>query len=1153
MNLLNYIKSLFIALLLISGNSYSQENLYQFIHLNNDDGLSQNTVTSICQDQFGFIWLATFNGLNRYDGYEIVTFLNNEKDTTSLSYNDIEVVFNDSKGRLWVGTFGGGVNIFDHKKQNFIRFFFNPADSSSISSNDITDIFENPTGTIWIGTPNGLNRYNEEKNNFKRYQHKPNDTNCISSNLISCIHSSSPNHLWIGTKGGGLNKLDLITNHFTYFTKSQGNTIKDDKIWSLHEDAKGRLLIGGEKEALTIYNQNTNTFKYYGYTTKELTNQGENLVRSIIPGYNDDLWIGSDGGGLYQLNHTLHYFREYRYNISKPEGLANNSVSKLFKDKQEMLWIGMIDHGVDRINLNQKKFYRLNYNQDPQKGLKNNGVSAIFEDSEGNYWIATDGGLTKSNNQLNAFTHFNEKYNDPTTINNNAVVSLQELKNGEIWIGTYLGGINIYNKKTKAFRYLTSDSNNPNSLSNNFVRSIYEDNSGLIWIGTMGGGLNSYNPKTGSFTRFLSDDDEESGIKAANITSILPDKKERLYIATYGDGLIVYDKSTGTSNSFTTNLLNKNSISNNQVVSLLFDSDSTLWVGTTNGLNAFNTNTQAFTKFFRADGLSDNYISAIVEDNHKNLWISTNNGLTKFNIHNKETKTYYKEDGLQGKEFNLNSSLASHNGLLFFGGSNGITYFNPDSIQDYVLEPDIQFTELSVLGQTINSDDTLNNKVILTEPVYQAKTITLSFEEPVFTIHFSGFLFNSVGTTKYAYRLSDIDSTWFDLGTSNFITFHKFPFGKHHLEVRATNSEGNWSKQTKSILINYQAPFWKTSLFKTLLILLLASSILLLNFWRNQRNRKQKRLLEKMVHEKTIDLQEINLLLEEKQAEMEVQQEEIVTQRDLTYEQNIQILKQNEELEMHHKNLESLIEARTKELIAAKEQAENADKLKTAFLANMSHEIRTPMNAILGFLELLDNEGYSKEQRTYFKKIINSSGHTLLNLIDDIIDIAKIESGQISIHNSSFSLKSLFEELYSIYAKKVAEDNPNITLFIDSLTDVVINSDRLRINQVLINLLDNALKFTESGSIHFGYQIKNNKILCFVKDTGIGVSKEDQLSIFDRFRKVETKSSKLFRGAGLGLAISKHIVLLLGGTIWIESEPGLGSVFYFVIPLPHKT
>ncbi|MFA6403539.1 MAG: two-component regulator propeller domain-containing protein [Salinivirgaceae bacterium] len=1151
MNLLNYIKYLLIALLLIASNCYSQENLYQFIHLNNEDGLSQNTVTSVCQDQYGFIWLATFNGLNRYDGYHIVTFFNNENDSTSLSYNDIEILFNDSKGRLWVGTFGGGVNIFNHTTQHFNRYIFNPADNNSISSNDVTDIFENPKETIWIATLNGLNRFNEESTNFTRYQNKPNESNCISSNLISCIHSNNPKHLWIGTKDGGLNKLDLITNQFTFFNKAQGNTIKDDKIWSLHEDTKNRVLIGGEKEALTIYNQNNHTFKYYGYTHEQLTNQGENLVRSIVPGVGDDFWIGSDGGGLYQLNHTLNYFREYRYDISKGEGLANNSVSKLFKDKHDMLWIGMIDHGVDRINLHQKPFYHITYNQNPTKGLKNNGVSAILEDSEGNYWIATDGGLTISNDQLNSFTHFNEKYNDQTTINNNAVVSLQELKNGEIWTGTYLGGINIYNKKTKTFRYLTSDSNNPNSLSSNFVRSIYEDNAGLIWIGTMGGGLDSYNRKTGSFNHYLTS--EKDSIKSTNIMCILPDKNEHLYIAAYGDGLIVYDKSSGTSTSYTASSKHKNSISSNQVTCLLFDTDSTLWIGTVNGLNAFNTKTQTFTNYFKPDGLSDNLISAMVEDRHKNLWISTSNGITKFNIQNKETKKYYKDDGLQGKEFNLNSSLASNNGLLFFGGFNGITYFNPDSIHGYILEPEIQFTELSVIGQTITLGDTFNNKIVLTEPIYKAQTITLSYEEPFFTIYFSGFLFNSVGKTNYAYRLPDTDTTWFDIGTTNYITFHKFPYGKHRLEVRATNSEGSWSKNTKSIIINYQAPFWKTLLFKALLILLLASSLLLFNFLRNQRNRKQKRLLEKTVHEKTTDLQEINLLLEEKQAEMEVQQEEIVTQRDLTFEQNQQILKQNEELEMIHKNLEKLVEERTKELVEAKEQAEKGDELKTAFLANMSHEIRTPMNAILGFLEILDNEEYSKEQRIYFKKIINSSGHTLLNLIDDIIDIAKIESGQITLHNSTFSLMSLFEELHSIYTKKITEDNPNLNLYIDSLKDIVINSDKLRIKQVMINLLDNAIKFTESGSIHFGYQIKNNKILCFVKDTGIGVSKEDQTLIFDRFRKIETKNSKLFRGAGLGLAISKHIILLLGGSIWIESQPGLGSTFYFIIPLPHES
>jgi signal transduction histidine kinase/ligand-binding sensor domain-containing protein len=1149
MNLLNHTKTVLIAFLLISGNCFGQENLYQFIHLNNENGLSQNTVTSICQDEYGFIWLATFNGLNRYDGYNIVPFFNRENDTTSLSYNDIEVLFNDSKGRLWVGTFGGGANIFEHKTQQFIRYIFDPTDSSSISSNDITDIFENPKGTIWIATQNGLNRFNEQENNFTRYVHNTIDKNGISSNLISCLYSNNPTHLWIGTQGGGLNKLDLTTNQFTYYTKSQGNTINDDKIWSLYEDDKGRLLIGGEKEALTIYNQNNNTFKYYGYSHEQLTNQGENLVRSIVPGLGDDIWIGSDGGGLYQLNHTLRYFREYRNNITKREGLENNSITELYKDKQDMLWIGLIDHGVDRINLYQKPFYHLNYNLDPNKGLKNNGVSAIIKDSEGIYWIATDGGLTTSNDKLNTFAHFNERYNDRNTINNNAVVSLKELKNGEIWIGTYLGGINIYNKKSKTFRYLTSDNNNSNSLSSNFVRCFYEDSDGLIWVGTMGGGLNSYNAKTDSFSRFLTGNEGPNAIKSTNVMCIVADKNGDLYIADYGIGLVVYNKTTGVFNSYNFNSKDKKSISNNQVTSLFFDSDSTLWVGTANGLNAFNTKTKTFTKFFKSDGLSDNFISTIIEDRHKNLWISTNNGITKFNIRNKEARTYVKEDGIQGKEFNFNCGLASTDGWLLFGGYNGVTYFNPDSIQDHVLEPEIQFTDLYILGQRVKLGDTINKRIILKEPIYQAQDITLSFEEPVFTLYFSGFLFNSVGKTHYAYRLIDTDTNWIDLGTTNYITFHKFPFGLHQLEIRATNSEGTWSQKTKSILISYKAPFVKTLFFKAILLVLAISLLLVISYGRNRRNRKQKALLEKMVLEKTFDLQEINVLMEEKQAEMEVQQKEIVAQHDLTQVQNLQILKQNEELEMHRKNLEILVEERTKELLEAKEHAEKADELKTAFLANMSHEIRTPMNAILGFLEIMDNKEYSKEERIYFKKLINNSGHTLLNLIDDIIDIAKIESGQINISCTSFNLKSLFEELLLIYTKKAAEVSPNVNLVTDPFVEILVNSDKLRINQVMINLLDNAIKFTESGYVHFGYQIKETEILFFVKDTGIGISKEDQEYVFDRFRKIETKSSKLYRGAGLGLAISKHIVLLLDGNIWVVSEPGLGSTFYFTIPL----
>ena len=272
------------------------------------------------------------------------------------------------------------------------------------------------------------------------------------------------------------------------------------------------------------------------------------------------------------------------------------------------------------------------------------------------------------------------------------------------------------------------------------------------------------------------------------------------------------------------------------------------------------------------------------------------------------------------------------------------------------------------------------------------------------------------------------------------------------------------------------------------------------------------------------------------------------------FEQNEEIFAQKDELENHQKNLEQIVDDRTRDLKIAKEKAEESDKLKSAFLANMSHEIRTPMNSIMGFADLLCEPDLDEKTKKMLTTHINSSTDTLLKLIDDIIDIAKIESGQLSINKCECSIKELFNKLAPIYFdKKTALEKEHIEVFINQPdNDEIFYTDPLRLHQVLINLTNNALKFTEKGTIEIGYNTSNKNgtdvITFYVKDTGIGISEEEKKIIFKRFSKIENKKQKLYRGAGLGLAICTNLIKLLGGELWVESEKDKGSAFYFSLP-----
>jgi signal transduction histidine kinase/CheY-like chemotaxis protein len=289
----------------------------------------------------------------------------------------------------------------------------------------------------------------------------------------------------------------------------------------------------------------------------------------------------------------------------------------------------------------------------------------------------------------------------------------------------------------------------------------------------------------------------------------------------------------------------------------------------------------------------------------------------------------------------------------------------------------------------------------------------------------------------------------------------------------------------------------------------------------------QKILLENKVKLRTNELYSANTLLKENQEEITLQ---------------------NEELSKHRNHLELLVKDRTDELENARRKAIESDKLKSSFLANMSHEIRTPMNAIVGFASLLGSNDLSNEKKEEYIEIIKNNSELLLVLINDILEISLIEANQIKINKSLFEVNAILRELENYFqlrnTKKI-----DLRFIIENIkTKVAINSDPIRFRQVMTNLLSNALKYTETGSIHFGYHIKDTRVEFYVADTGIGINKKDYDKIFDHFHKVETNRIKLYRGAGIGLSISKKLVELMDGAIWIESEEGKGSVFRFTLP-----
>jgi signal transduction histidine kinase len=483
---------------------------------------------------------------------------------------------------------------------------------------------------------------------------------------------------------------------------------------------------------------------------------------------------------------------------------------------------------------------------------------------------------------------------------------------------------------------------------------------------------------------------------------------------------------------------------------------------------------------------------------------------------------YTFEDGLSANEFKKRSAYKNSQGIMYFGSSNGFTYFHPDSIKIDRMPPQIILSHFSMLNEENEKYKNLSNINFL-------DAIELPFRNADFEIQFAALNYLNSQNNHFKYKLEGYDNDWIDADHSLSARYTNLNHGDYNFMVLASNSDGIWSETPRTLKIIIHPPWWKTIAFK-IFIALVAIVLLRLSYrFRFKMLERQKRALEKSVQDRTRELININQLMEQKQEEITVQ---------------------FEELSKYKNHLESIVNERTGDLRAAKDKAEESDKLKTAFLQNMSHEIRTPLNAIMGFSELMDESFEDKETLINYTTIIKQKGSDLLDIINGILDISKIETGSLGIILENYRLEDLFREIEIFFNEYQQRLNKSHILFIlnnQSNLNEVITIDIGKVKQVIINLINNAFKFTHQGKIEFGCTLRgSNHLEFYVSDTGIGIPQDKQVLIFERFRQID--ELHFHEGAGLGLSISKGLIELLGGEIWLTSELKKGTTFYFTVP-----
>ncbi len=1131
----------------------------RFRNLTTDMGLSNGDVFCFEQDYEGFIWIGTADGLNKFDGTNFTVFKFIQNDSNSLSSGYINNVYEDKNKNLWIGTVNG-LCLYNRDLNNFKRI--NCVDKNGLKSTfHVYAIYEDSHNNLWIGSTAGIHILDRQNYVLNECFNEQCDKETISNCNDICQDKSG--NLWYALDNevnGGIIKYNPGTREFKKYTKNSHDLrLKENAVTCIMADNENNIWIGYKSEGVDVISNDGKIIKRFKHIYGQTNSLSTNAVNSIIQKDENTILIGTNGGGIdeYDIKKDIFY---HHVNAVSDYSLLSNNVQKIFIDRNGILWAGCRGGGVSIFDERFNRFELYREVKGSNNALSGSSVTSFAEDNNGNIWISTDGGgISLFNPKNKTFTPFRNDDRNPHFLSSNKVLALQTDDRSGLWVGMWQGGLNYFKINNnrliliKKFDYLKQ-----NDLSSNCIFKIcYCKNAGELWVGSYLTGVYKYDAVNKTFMPFALPVETPA---YNTIRNIFCDSRNDKWFATDYNGLIWYSNSKGKFEKFIANNTDSGSICRNSVSVVFEDSRQRIWVGVDEcGLNLFNRENRSFKQYTIEDGLPDNTVVGILEDSYGHLWLSTHNGISKAIVDTLltnpqiEFKNYTVLDGLQGKVFNRWSYYRSSTGEMYFGGLHGFNAFNPDSMKENNIIPPVYLTEFLLFNEPVKIGEKYSP---LKKHISQTKELILNYKQNFLTFKYVALNYIHSEKNHYAYKLEGFDKEWTDAGNKREATYTNLSPGEYVFRVKASNNDGLWNEEGVAVKVTILPAWWQTLWLKIPAILLIIFLVFRLYYSRISNFRNNQKMLEEMVLRRTKELNDINIALINKQKEVNLQKEELERQKnslqkvnEILIDQQNKIIEQNKELFDHRNRLEALVAERTQELENARKKAEESDRLKSAFLANMSHEIRTPMNAIVGFSSLLNDPEISADEKDEFIKIIQANSESLLMLINDILDLSMIEANQMKIRKEPFLLDELIDQVYSDFS--LYEKNPNLKLIKNNkLNDknLTLNTDKFRLKQILTNFMSNACKFTESGYIELGAEKNNDNLNIYVKDTGMGISADDLEHLFERFRKLSNNKSYAFRGAGLGLAISKRVAELLGGKIIVNSELDKGSVFTFSIP-----
>jgi ligand-binding sensor domain-containing protein/signal transduction histidine kinase len=795
----------------IAGGSHVPVNDLRFTHVTTDDGLSQGYVVAILQDRRGFMWFATRDGLNRYDGNSFVVYKNNPEDPASLSSNFLQDLMQDKQGYLWVAT-NTGVDKFDPVTERFIRYLHDPNNSNSLGGPSVKSIAQDNSGALWFGTEgSGLDKFDPAT---QRFSHFRNDIDGRFVGRISQVIAGTHGDIWfVGERG--LFHLDEQTGRITRPRAGRNGGSAE----SVYEDEAGNLWMIADSPitALVKYDRRSDRVSTYPLDTRSdsvlaSTMNGGSANGTLLADGQNGLWVPSTQG-LYYFDRRAEQFAFcFQHDEADPDSLDSNAIMSVFRDRGGVLWVGTEHAGLNLLNFEQEEFVNYTHRPSDPNTLSPGRVKGIYEDPGGVLWAGLfPRVLDRLDLTTGRITHFVPHPGNPDSLGEGTNVnSIYRDAAGYLWIGGGGSGLVRLDERTGHFKHYRHNPADPGTLISDNIYTIFADREARIWVGE-DDGFSRFDPATGRFTNYRPVPNNP-GILANTVWTIDQDRSGDLWLGTWGGALIRFDEKANTFLRYSPDPRDSHKLNGGGINTIHQDRAGTLWVGAMDGLYRLNRQSGTFDRFTELQGLPSSTVRCILEDRTGRLWLSTQKGISRFDPESHTFRNYDAFDGLQSNEFSTGCYQGT-NGEMFFGGSNGLNAFFPENVRDNPFVPPVVITSFKIFNKRVS----VGPHSVLTKAIPYMSSLSLSYRDNVISFEFAALSYANSHKNRYRYKLENFEPGWNEVDSKRRLaTYTNLDPGRYVFRVQGSNSDGVWNEQGASLIIFIAPPWWSTSWFRVL-------------------------------------------------------------------------------------------------------------------------------------------------------------------------------------------------------------------------------------------------------------------------------------------------------------------------------------------------